>query len=257
MYSNERQDEIMRRLQIQGTVSVAALAAELYASEATVRRDLSELERQGLLRRIHGAATLSSGAEREVPMSLREREGHAEKSRIAEAAVALVKNGDTLLLDASSTVLHLVPLLTRFEEITVITNGPKTSLALAERQIKNYCTGGLLLGQSLAYIGPLAERLIREVQADIAFFSCRGLGENGRLSDSSLEEISIRQVMMKHAAKRVCLCDSNKLGKEYLHTLCAAEDLDALFCDRPLPFLQPGTARQAASGQRFSSREAE
>lgn len=237
MIPNSRHEEILQILRQRGTVAVSRLAGELYASEATIRRDLTVLEEQGMLRRVHGGAVLLGGAEQEVPLYLRERERHLEKARIAQRAVEEVFNGATILLDASSTVLHMVPLLARFSDLTVITNSPKTSLALAEYRIKNYCTGGALLGGSIAYVGSRAERAIREIQADLLFFSCRGLGLEGRLSDSALDETSIRQVMLEHSNKQFGLCDSSKLGREYLHTLCHAGDLTDLFCDKPLPFV--------------------
>lgn len=236
MYGTQRQEEILAVLRSYGTVSVSRLARELYASEATIRRDLSDLEQQGLLRRVHGGAVLLGGGEQEIPLYLRERERHLEKSKIAQQAASYVRNGATILLDASSTVLHMVPLLARFSDLTVITNSPKTSLALAEYHIKNYCTGGLLLDNSLAYVGSRAERAIREIRADMLFFSCRGLGLDGRLSDSALDETSIRQVMLEHSQLHYCLCDSSKLGKDYLHTLCRAQELTALLCDKPVHF---------------------
>ena len=81
-----------------------------------------------------------------------------------------------------------------------------------------------------------AERAIREIHADMLFFSCRGLGLDGRLSDSALDETSIRQVMLEHSRLHYGLCDSSKLGKDYLHTLCRAQDLTALFCDKSVHF---------------------
>ncbi len=235
MFSNERYDEIIDILRKNGTVSVAELARRLYASEATIRRDLNELETQGFLKRVHGGA-VANAAEGEIPLFLREHERHAEKSQIAGEAVRYITNGATVILDASSTVYHLIPLLTAFENLTVITNGPKTSLALAERHIKSYCTGGFMLSNSLAYTGSSAERMIRGIHADLLFFSCRGLELNGRISDTSPDETAIRQVMLEHATKRICLCDSSKIGKSFLHTVCYVSDIDKLICDRPVPF---------------------
>lgn len=235
MFGNERQNQILRLLQRDGTVAVQALAAQLYASEATIRRDLAAMEQHGLVRRIHGGAVAAGGAD-EVPLFLRERERHAEKAAIARQALAYIRDGATIIMDASSTVCHLVPLLTRFEGLTVITNGPKTSMALAAQHIKNICTGGVLLDNSLACVGSHAEQCIRGIQADLVFFSCRGLSDEGRLSDASLEETCIRQVMLAHARQRICLCDASKLGRDYLHTLCQADMLDAVLCDAPLPF---------------------
>ena len=175
------------------------------------------------------------GLHAEIPLFVREREKSAEKSRIAAQAVRFVRDGDTLFLDASSTVFQLLELLEPFHNLTVVTNGPKTALALAQMHIRTYCTGGLTLNASLAYVGRQAERFLHEFNADTMFFSCRGVSEAGKLTDSSMEEAQIRQAMLQNAKNKIFLCDSSKLLKTYTYTICTLRSLDAFLCDAPLP----------------------
>ena len=142
MANQARQKQIMDFLTVYGTVSVHRLSQELYASEATIRRDLEALSRQGKLRRIFGGAVLAELLNKEVPLQMREQEHPHAKRQIAAKAVQMVSDGDTIFLDASSTVSHLVPLLAEYQDLTVITNGPQTSLALGALRIHNICTGG-------------------------------------------------------------------------------------------------------------------
>ena len=102
-------------------------------------------------------------------------------------------------------------------------------------QIRSFCTGGLLLENSIAYVGSLAERFVSNFNADIFFFSCRGISINGVLSDSSIDESEIRKAMMLNAKKKIFLCTSDKVGKEYIYKLTDAKNVDFIICDKKLP----------------------
>jgi len=236
MFYSERHEQIMRILEQRSSASVHYIATKLFVSEPTVRRDLAALEREGRLRRTYGGAALLYGSGKEIPLSLRENERVKEKKLLAELAKEYIRDGMTLFIDASSTAYRLVDVLGSFSDLTVITNSPKLSLSLAEMKIRCFCTGGLLLENSIAYVGSLAEDFIRNFNADLALFSCRGISERGELTDSSHEESTLRQVMLEHSAKKICLCTSDKIGKKYMFNLCDASSLDAVLCDVPLPF---------------------
>ena len=235
MYYRERLDKIIEILEKRTKASVHALAKELFVSEPTIRRDLCVLESEGKIKRTYGGAVLSEVLNVEVPFDSRFRANTAEKDFIARLAAQRIKDGNVLFLDASSTVQAIVKYLSAFHNLTVVTNSPKTSLMLAERQIKSFCTGGLLLENSIAYVGPLAERFISNFNADIFFFSCRGLAEDGTLTDSSIEESEIRKVMMARAKKKVFLCDSSKFNKEYMYRLSHVNDVDEIISNAKLP----------------------
>lgn len=226
MYNLERQQEILSIIEEKGSISVNKLSNILYTSAPTIRRDLTVLESQGKILRTHGGAVLRKTAENEIPLILREDSNNKSKKIIAEKAKKYIKNGDVIFLDASSTVAYLIPHLKKFSDIIVITNSPKTSVKLGEENIKNYCTGGLLLNRSIAYVGSSAEKFISDINADIFFFSSRGYVEDGYITDSSTEEAIIKKAMIKNADKSYYLCDTSKKGKKYMYNICKTLEVE-------------------------------
>jgi DeoR/GlpR family transcriptional regulator of sugar metabolism len=210
------------------------LAQALYVSEPTIRRDLAVLQEQGKIRRTFGGAVLSDLINKEVPLALREQENRRAKDTIARMAAKYIRDGQIIFLDASSTASYLTPYLASFSDLTVITNSPKTSLKLAELKIRSLSTGGLLLGNSIAFVGAHAENFVRNFNADILFFSCRGVTEDGQLTDSSMEESQLRRVMMEHSKKQIYLCTSDKIGTQYMYNLCDVSGIDGILCEKEL-----------------------
>ena len=194
MFALERKQEIMTILKKENSMTVRKLAATLFVSEASIRRDLTVMEKEGLVKRVHGGVMLLPGTG-EVPLLVRERE----------------------------------------EDITVITNGLKIAEELIERHIPVYCTGGYVLEKASAMAGKPAEEMLRQFNADICFISCKGLSQSGILSDTSLPETQLRQVMLEQAKQSVLLFTGNKLGKTYIHTLCRSTDVDYIISDAELP----------------------
>lgn len=228
MFHSERQSEILAYLQKEKSLSVHRLSKLLSISESSVRRDLAALEETGKIRRTFGGAVLFEVPEREVSLRYRSTQRMAEKTEIARRASAWLKDGMVIFLDASSSAAQMVPQIERFHDMTVVTNSPLTSVALGERGVRNYCTGGLLLNSSLAFVGSGATRFAGGITADIVFFSCRGFSEDGVLSDSLEEENSIRRVMLENSKKKIFLCDRSKYGLSFPYRLCRASDVDAI-----------------------------
>ena len=135
------------------------------------------------------------------------------------------------MMDASTTAFHLLPHLTQFKNILIITNGAKTALEAASMGIKTICTGGEMTLESFSYVGPDAESTLSKYNADVAFFSCRGVSSDGTVSDNSILENSMRGIMIKNSKKSYLLCDSSKLNKVYLNTLCSTKELDGLISE--------------------------
>lgn len=232
----ERQDKILNALMEKENVSLQELSGKLFISIPTLRRDLIKLEELGKIIRTHGGAKLvKKSADENIPLFLREQEQNSAKAQMAKKAVSLVKDGDTIFLDGSTSAYTIIPLLAEFRKLTVITSSAKSSFLLGQMDINNICTGGRMLNRSFSYIGEEAERTVRSYNADIVFFSCRGLSMDGRLTDNSIEENRLRRAMIQQSTKKVLLCDSSKLDKLYLNTLCHLSDLNNLICDIPLP----------------------
>ena len=235
MYYRERHNKILDILQKRNSASVHFLAQALYVSEPTIRRDLAVLQEQGKIRRTFGGAVLSDMINKEVPFVLREHENRRAKDAIARMAAKHIRDGQIIFLDASSTASYLTPYLASFSDLTVITNSPKTSLKLAELKIRSLSTGGLLLENSISFVGAHAENFVRNFNADIFFFSCRGITVDGQLTDSSMEESQLRRIMMEHSKKKIFLCTSNKIGRKYMYNLCDVSAVDGVICEKELP----------------------
>ena len=232
MFDYERQASITDLLKRKGSMTTAELAATLYVSEATIRRDLAKLEQTGQLRRTHGGAMIIAGPDTEIPLLLRDRVNDTAKQAIAAKAITRIADGDTVMLDASSTVFRVIPLLAQKQNLTVVTNGPKATIELAARHIRTLATGGVVLSNSLAFVGREAEQFIRSVNADVLLISCRGLSPDGYLTDSSLEEANIRKEMLRHARRKYLLCDTSKVGTSYTYNICHVDELDGWISEK-------------------------
>lgn len=228
MLTISRQQEILNILKRERSASVARLAKELFASEPTIRRDLSHLEGLGYIKRVYGGAVIGGAPDREIPYEVRASEQGSAKDIMAKKAAQFVKKGDVVFLDASSSAAHMVDILKDIEDILVITSGARTALSLAEKGIRVISTGGKMITKSYSYVGSHAEDCIRGINADVAFFSCRGLSESGEMTDISIDEINIRKLMIERAKTAVLLCDSSKFGKQYVYSLGKTENITAV-----------------------------
>lgn len=238
MYKAERQQELLSLLKQNkesGFLSVHRLAKLMHASESTIRRDLAELEGQNLVKRAYGGATTLEYLNQSIPLPMRQQTNREEKQAIARRAAALVKDGDVLFLDGSSTVLGVVPFLAGKRSLTVVTNSSSAAVKLGEMDIKVYCTGGLLTESSMAYVGRFAEEMVRGFHADLMLFSSAGISDAGEITDYSEEETSLRKVMISRARHRCFLCDNSKHGKVFCYTLCHLSQVGSMIADTPLP----------------------
>ena len=136
------------------------------------------------------------------------------------------------MLDASTTAFHIIPYMTDFKKILVITNGAKTALESASMGIRTICRGGEMALDSFCYVGTDAESIIKKYNADIAFFSCRGITEDGLATDNSILENSIRRIMIKNSKKSYLLCDETKFNNKYLNTLCDIKEITGVITNR-------------------------
>lgn len=235
--NKDREKAILEILLKEKEVNVKDLAKKLYASEPSIRRDLSSLQKQNLIRRTHGGAVIEENAVSysKIPYMLRELEASSAKDIIAKQAANLVKNGDTIFLDASSSACRLIQHLTDKSQITVITSGIQALHLLSECGINVICTGGNSINSCLSLVGDDALRTIQNYRADLCFISCRGISDDGELSDISIEENLVRREMIKRSKKTYLLCAAEKFNTSYFHRLCDASDLDGIITEGNLP----------------------
>ena len=228
--NKEREKSILEIAIKEKVVMVKNLAQRLYSSEPSIRRDLCSLEKQGLLKRTHGGAVLNENAlnEIKIPFLIRELEKSDEKIKIARIAAELVEDESVIFLDASTSAYFMIPFLAEKRNLIVITNGIKTLTALSENNISCIGTGGEVINSCLAFVGEEAHRTIEHYNADFCFFACRGLSEDGRLTDISQPENLVRLKMLEHSKQSFMLCTSDKMNKLYYHNLCSADDISGI-----------------------------
>ena len=240
MSFKEREGAIMEYLRIHKEASVSELCHAFFVSEPTMRRDLYTLSESGKILRTHGGAAYKSAPGENLPQSLREREQMSAKAIIGKRALSLIKDGDTVMVDASSTAAELLKLIGGRTGVVVITNSAKAADILSETGVKTFVTGGELARNTYAFVGSRAEEFIRSFNADLCFFSVRRLTADGRLTDNALAENAVRRAMMANAKRSVLLLDTKKLGDPCLGTLCRLDDVTHVVSEKDLSAAFPG-----------------
>ncbi len=235
MLKEARYEAIAKLLGQEKSMTVEQLGHALYVSPPTIRRDLNEMHRQGLAVRIHGGAMAAGDNSLGIPVDFRNAIRSKEKQRLAQSAASLVKNGDVLFIDASTTALHIIDHLQKYENIRVITNSIQAAVHLRKHNIKTYCTGGILIEHSLAFGGNYAQEMIPKFNIDICFFSSYGINDKGWIVDYSELETEMRKVVFRHSAKRVFLCDQTKFFRNSVFNLIQLREADYIITDAPLP----------------------
>ncbi|GAC1368242.1 MAG: DeoR/GlpR family DNA-binding transcription regulator [Actinomycetota bacterium] len=249
MYAEERHQQIVQRARSAGRVDVAALAAHLDVTPETVRRDLTTLERQGVLRRVHGGAIPVERLGFEPSLADRDARMQTEKERIAKAALEEVIEGGTIILDAGTTTSRLADLLPDKRSLTVVTNGlPIAMKLLARPHITVFMVGGRVRGQTLAAVDEWALAALRETFVDVAFLGTNGVSVERGLTTPDVAEASVKRAMITSAGRRVLLADHTKVGSDYFARFAQLGDLDVLITDTGLD--EETAAQLAAQGPR-------
>lgn len=226
-----RQEEIMTILRERKSATVQELSALLFASGSTIRRDLTELEKLGLIRRSHGGAVLFEGSGDEPSALIREQQNPKQKKRAAEAAFSLLQSGSSIFLDSSSTCGMLIPMLGRLNDLTVITNGLKNALLLAEHpEIRVNMTCGSIKPGSNSAVGSEALTYLSGIHPDFTVLSCSGVDADG-FTESGFEHCSLKQRMLKNARIRIIICDGSKFDRVCLARLGDFSSADYLAAD--------------------------
>jgi len=218
--ADARRAGIEEMLRLAGSVSVAEVEARFGVSSMTARRDLAQLERQGVARRTHGGAVLPSITSHEDSFGSRLKQAAAAKHRLGAAAAALVGDGESVFLDSSSTAYCAAgALLQRGIRATVITNSqPIMELICAHPNggVELVGIGGTLRRLTRSFVGPVATAAVQAHFADRLFFSVKGLGRDGVLTDADPLEAEVKRSMVEHADDVVLLVDRSKVGSRGL-----------------------------------------
>lgn len=241
MLTIERQEEILDILNRNKSATVEELAAELFVSGATIRRDLRAMEKQGLIKRSHGGAMPFKSSAEESAFAIREQENIVAKKTMANLAAKLIKNGDSVFIDSSSTTGAVIPLLNNYQYLSVTTTGIRNALLLSQtNSVKIYIAGGQIQNHSNSIIGTDTMDYISRIHADICLVSCSGLDLENGFTESSIEQAKLKQQMRKNSTLVAVLCDSTKFGKTFLCTDFHFDDIDFLITEKtpPIEFVE-------------------
>ena len=237
MYAEERQQAIAQLVTEHGRLSVAAIAAQFDVTTETARRDLSVLERMGLVRRVHGGAVpASSLAVIESGLGERDRANTEEKDLIAKAALEqLPPASGTVLLDAGSTAGRFASLLPRDHRLTVVTHAvPVAARLVSHPQIELHLLPGRVRTTTQAAVGADTVAAIGALRVDVAFLGTNGLSLTHGLSTPDHDEAAAKRAMVAAARTVVCLADSSKAGSEAAVRFAALDEVDVLVTDSGL-----------------------
>jgi DeoR family fructose operon transcriptional repressor len=226
----ERQKRLLDMLREQQAADLEALGAALSVSVSTVRRDLESLEEQGLVERTHGGAVYRGPHHHSIVFSERMAEHVELKRAIGRRAAELVEPHMTVLLDGGSTVL-LAAQQIEARPIQVVTNSLSIAQQFADdEQVELLLIGGNLYPRSGVLVGPIAERCLADLHADLLLFSLAGAFEDG-FYNQNLAMAQIEQRMLQQAARSVLLMDSSKFGRKSLARVCGIEEIEAVITD--------------------------
>ena len=228
MFTLERQNAIMALIKAKKTVSVHELSGRFFTSEASIRRDLTSLEKQG-----DDQVLVDFVNNVEIPVNVREQEQMDTKTQIAKIAATLIQNQDTIFLDSSTTTGQLTKFLQDKDNLTVVTNGIRAIIGLAELpDISIYSIGGKLRNHSLSVVGGQAESFSENFWATKLFFSCTGLLETLGAMDYSSEEAEVRKKIMKNCQTKILLADHTKFGRPAFYKICGFDRINILITDQ-------------------------
>lgn len=232
MLIDERQNEILDIIKERVFVRVDDLAKEVYASPATIRRDLTLLEQAGLIQRLHGGAGLIGASTGETSSLVRKQSNVLEKRRIALKALDFIENGGCYFLDSSTTTNKIIPFLSKKNDVTIITNGLENAVSLSSiPTCKGYVTGGEIQHRSASAISSDVISYINSFTCNAFFFSCKGLSLENGPTEGTLEQQRCKAAMLKRSKKHILLVDHAKFGSTYLISDCSWKDIDVIITD--------------------------
>jgi ribose transport system substrate-binding protein len=231
----ERRRTILRILKEQTSIRVIDLAQMLGVSEGTIRNDLTALDEEHQLTRVHGGAVARSESALANPQRAPVVSGGsvaAAKARIARWAAELIEDGDSVLFDASLTVRSMVPFLKDRRNLTVVTNGVDVAREMAEiRSNTVILIGGIMSQDGLSVTGSLAEKYLKDLHIRRAFVTCSGFSLAAGLTEFDLYQVSVKAQMVRSAQETIALIDSSKVGKVGLTPFAAVSDIAHIFTD--------------------------
>lgn len=228
----ERRNKIVEFLQRDKKVVVSNLGPLFKVTEETIRRDLEKLENEGIATKTYGGAILNESLHIDIPYTIRKKSNVPGKQYIGDIVSSIIKDGDHIMLDGSSTAVYIAKKLKGKKNLTIITNSIEILLELSDVKGWNILsTGGSLKGGALALVGHQAEKMIKSYNVDKAIVSCKGLDTEKGITDSNEEDAHVKKLMLDSAQTKILAVDSSKFDRVSFTKIVDMSVIDMLITD--------------------------
>jgi len=231
--SAKRHSHILSLLNDQGYVTVAELGGQLQVSEATIRRDLRNLEERHLLFRTHGGANPSGHRVFDQPVSEKAKLHAEEKARIGAAAAAMIENNDSIILGSGTTVTQIAKHMHGKTNLSIVASSMNMAIELLRlSDVQVYMLGGIVRRTSTSVVGPYAESMMREHACQKLFLGVDGIDLDHGFSTSNVLEAHLNKQMIAVAQETIVVTDSSKFGLRGFSRICTLGDVDKIITDK-------------------------
>jgi DeoR/GlpR family transcriptional regulator of sugar metabolism len=232
MLAAERRKKIIELAHQEKKVLVSTLSRMFGVTEETIRRDLEKLEQEGIVSRTYGGAMLNRHTNEDLPFTTRNVLNTEIKRSIAIKALDLINDGDTLMVDPSSTSFEFMKMLSNKKNLTVITNSINILHDFSSSEINIISTGGNLRPRSLSLVGPVAQATLERYNVDKAIISCKGIDLEKGITESNEPECELKRHMLRQCEKFILLADHTKFDKVAFTVLSELNRIDYLITDQ-------------------------
>lgn len=230
----DRKQKILDELAAKGSVNIPELSQRLEVSDMTIRRDLMKLAQQGVVTLERGGAVLNGGSLLEYTVPVKQGVRTNDKKRIAQRCAEMAREGDSVFLDAGTTVAEIARRLAHRSNITILTNSLLAANFLSASPNKVIMCPGEFRQTSMAFMGPMTDEFIRQFKIDLLFLGVEGVDIKNGLTVPNTTDGMTKRALVQSAIKTVCAADSGKVGLTFLYQLCPVSAIDMLVTDMSL-----------------------
>ena len=240
MKGPHRQSQIIDIVHANGRIAIPEICAHFNVSEMTARRDLNALDRQGLLRRVHGGAIANLGRSYEPSFQARADKNLSAKTAIGLKAAQLIYDGDSIALDVGTTTLAIVSGLAGKRNLTIVTSCIQIANRVVDQlslgiDVRLILTGGIVRQRELSMVGPIPEQVYRELHVDKAFIGIAGISLENGLTEYNIEDSRIKRMLIRNAHEKIVVADGCKFGVTTFASVAPLSAIDRVVTDRSAP----------------------
>ena len=241
----ERRLELIALAKEAGKVDALNAAERFGVAVETIRRDLDLLQRQGIMRRVHGGGILIDRIQSELSVEVRRSQNHQIKQRIAEVASNYIPKSGTIIVDAGTTTELLAPYLRNKSSLTVVTNSLNLSIAIGESETNVVLLGGRIRPVTLSAVGTHALNMVSSLHASVCFIGTNGIDSQVGFTTPDIDEAEVKRVMIQNSQESIVMADHTKFSQIYTSSFASKVEIDRIITDVGAPLDQMETLRGA------------